>query len=168
MNRSLFFTMVLSLTAVTSQAAQLIVVEDKGGVSALSYYRSLNPEPSSPEVSQNLKIPNAIAAQGLPVRSTRMTPGTVQGRAINAPGLQPLFLIGDDETSRLWLQKHGTALQQMQAVGLVVNVASLERLALVRAWIPNVQISPVSGDDLAQRLGLSHYPVLITPTAIEQ
>ncbi|WP_122342420.1 DUF2859 domain-containing protein, partial [Pseudomonas amygdali] len=25
-----------------------------------------------------------------------------------------------------------------------------------------------SGDELSQRLGLNHYPVLITPTAIEQ
>jgi hypothetical protein len=26
---------------------------------------------------------------------------------------------------------------------------------------------PVSGDDLAQRLGIKHYPVLITATGIE-
>ncbi|WP_122503082.1 integrating conjugative element protein, partial [Pseudomonas viridiflava] len=76
--------------------------------------------------------------------------------------------IGDDETSRRWLQERGEALQQMQAVGLVVNVATQERLAVIRSWIPNVLVSPSSGDELSQRLGLNHYPVLITPTAIEQ
>ena len=29
-------------------------------------------------------------------------------------------------------------------------------------------LSPASGDDLAQRLGLRHYPVLITSTGVEQ
>ena len=28
-------------------------------------------------------------------------------------------------------------------------------------------LSPASGDDLAQRLGIQHYPVLITATGIE-
>ncbi|EPM64982.1 hypothetical protein A3SM_34665 [Pseudomonas syringae pv. actinidiae ICMP 18886] len=82
--------------------------------------------------------------------------------------MQPLFLIGDDETSRRWLQERGPVLRQMQAVGLVVNVATRERLGVVRSWLPDTLISPASGDELSQRLGLNHYPVLITPTAIEQ
>ncbi|WP_052507620.1 integrating conjugative element protein [Pseudomonas amygdali] len=150
------------------QAAELTVVEDKGGDSALPYYRSLNPEPSS-SVSNHLTSQlDPVAAKGLPVRTTRMTPGTVEGRIINAPGLQPLFLIGDDETSRRWLQERGAVLKQMQAVGLVVNVATQERLAVVRSWLPEALVSPASVDELSQRLGLNHYPVLITPTAIEQ
>ncbi|EKG29709.1 hypothetical protein Pav631_5129 [Pseudomonas avellanae BPIC 631] len=59
-------------------------------------------------------------------------------------------------------------LKQMQAVGLVVNVTTPERLAVVRSWLPDALVSPASGDELSQRLGLNHYPVLITPTAIEQ
>ncbi|WP_157769252.1 DUF2859 domain-containing protein, partial [Pseudomonas syringae group genomosp. 3] len=51
---------------------------------------------------------------------------------------------------------------------LVVNVATQERLAVVRSWLPGALVSPASGDELSQRLGLNHYPVLITPTAIEQ
>jgi len=31
-----------------------------------------------------------------------------------------------------------------------------------------VNIWPVSGDDIAERLELQHYPVLITPTGLEQ
>ncbi|MFA0941200.1 PFL_4695 family integrating conjugative element protein, partial [Pseudomonas tremae] len=131
----------LCLPLMICQAAELTVVEDKGGDSALPYYRSLNPEPSS-SVSNDLTSQlDPVAAQGLPVRTTRMTPGTVQGRIINAPGLQPLFLIGDDETSRRWLQERGAVLKQMQAVGLVVNVATQERLAVVRSWLPDALVS---------------------------
>ena len=34
--------------------------------------------------------------------------------------------------------------------------------------LPGVPLAPVAGDDLAERLGLRHYPVLITATGIEQ
>ncbi|WP_122256953.1 MULTISPECIES: DUF2859 domain-containing protein, partial [Pseudomonas syringae group] len=99
MTRSVILGAALCLPFMICQAAELTVVEDKGGDSALPYYRSLNPEPSS-SVSNDLTSQlDPVAAQGLPVRTTRMTPGTVQGRIINAPGLQPLFLVGDDETS---------------------------------------------------------------------
>ncbi|EPM60780.1 hypothetical protein A264_09408 [Pseudomonas syringae pv. actinidiae ICMP 19071] len=168
MTRSVILGAALCLPFLICQAAELTVVEDKGGDSALPYYRSLNPEPSSSASNDLISNLNPVAAQGLPVRTTRMTPGTVQGRIINAPGLQPLFLIGDDETSRRWLLERGQVLRQMQAVGLVVNVATPERLGIVRSWLPDTLISPASGDELSQRLGLSHYPVLITPTAIEQ
>ncbi|KPZ10443.1 Uncharacterized protein ALO41_02229 [Pseudomonas amygdali pv. ulmi] len=167
MTRSVILGAALCLPFMICQAAELTVVEDKGGDSALPYYRSLNPEPSSVQNDLSSQL-DPVPAQGLPVRTTRMTPGTVKGRIINAPGLQPLFLIGDDETSRRWLQERGAVLEQMQAVALVVNVATPERLAIVRSWLPNTLISPASGDDLSQRLGLNHYPVLITPTAIEQ
>ncbi|AVI83894.1 MULTISPECIES: integrating conjugative element protein [Pseudomonas syringae group] len=168
MTRSVILGAALCLPFLICQAAELTVVEDKGGDSALPYYRSLNPEPSSSASNDLISNLNPVAAQGLPVRTTRMTPGTFQGRIINAPGLQPLFLIGDDETSRRWLQERGPVLRQMQAVGLVVNVATPERLGVVRSWLPDTLISPASGDELSQRLGLDHYPVLITPTAIEQ
>ncbi|MFH7391219.1 PFL_4695 family integrating conjugative element protein, partial [Pseudomonas syringae group genomosp. 7] len=83
----------------------------------------------------------------LPVRTTRMTPGTVQGRIIKAPGLQPLFLFGDDETSRRWLQDRGAVLKQMQAVGLLDNVATQERLAVVRSGLRDPHVSPAAGDE---------------------
>ena len=39
---------------------------------------------------------------------------------------------------------------------------------LLRRLAPGLTLSPASGDDLAQRLGLRHYPVLITSTGVEQ
>ncbi|HFS0748524.1 TPA: PFL_4695 family integrating conjugative element protein, partial [Pseudomonas aeruginosa] len=54
------------------------------------------------------------------------------------------------------------------AVGLVVNVETVQGLARLRTLVPGVPLAPMSGDDLAERLGLRHYPVLITATGIEQ
>ncbi|MNE90682.1 hypothetical protein D3C80_1882240 [compost metagenome] len=53
-------------------------------------------------------------------------------------------------------------------MGLVVNVESAAALAALRKLAPGLNLSPASGDDLAQRLGLRHYPVLIMSTGIEQ
>ncbi len=159
-------TLITLLLPLAVQATSLTVVEDRGGVSALPYYQGLNPGPVTAQ--RQAPVPQPSMAQGFPVRSLRLTPGTVQGRALNAPGLQPFFLVGDDELSRRWLASRGETLQRLGAVGLAVNVASAERLAVIRSWSGGLAVSPVGGDDLATRLGLAHYPVLITPTALEQ
>jgi integrating conjugative element protein (TIGR03765 family) len=147
-------------------ASSLIVVEDRGGVSALPYYQDLAPEPNAQSTQ-----PENIGVRGqgsFPVRSDQLTPGQVQGRVINAPGLQPLFLVGDDESSRTWLSQRREQLQQLHAVGLVVNVASAERFAEVQRWAGDLQIVPAPSNELAQRLGIKHYPLLITATTIQQ
>ncbi|MFS2159672.1 integrating conjugative element protein [Pseudomonas sp. Pseusp122] len=170
MNKLLKLTLItlMGMTTLPLYASPLIVVDDRGGDSALPYYRELNPQPSAPVTTSPIGKLDVSRAQGLPVSSTRLSPGLVQGRVINAPGLTPFFLVGDDEQSRLWLTQHADALRQMQAMGLVVNVTSSQRLAVIQSWITGVRIAPTPGDDLAQRLGLEHYPVLITATAIEQ
>ena len=103
----------------------------------------------------------------LPVRSELLTPGDEPRRSIHAPGLRPIFLIGEDERSLKWLRQRQNALRDLQAVGLAVNVSSPESLAALRNLVPELTLLPVSADDLAQRLGLRHYPVLMTATGIE-
>ena len=103
----------------------------------------------------------------LPVRSARLSPGDEPRRVIRAPGLTPLFLVGDDDRSRAWLKQRRAELQALRAVGLVVNVATPEALVALRRLAPGLMLSPASGDDLAHRLGIKHYPVLITATGIE-
>lgn len=157
----------------TTAPQPLIVVEDRGGVSALPYYQALNPQdagpaqPSAAKPMPRVDNPADVEAAMLPVRSTRLTPGDEPRRVISAPGLSPLFLVGDDDRSRTWLRQRRAALQELRAVGLVVNVATPEALAALRRLAPGLTLSPISGDDLAQRLGIRHYPVLITATGIE-
>jgi len=149
-------------------AASLVVIEDRGGASALPYYQDLVPEPQSNDSSQSPLQLGVRGGGAFPVQSTQLTPGVVQGRVINAPGLQPLFVIGDDQRSRQWLMERRPQLLQLQAVGLVINVPSEERFAEVKRWADGLQVVPTPADELASRLGLRHYPALITPTAIQQ
>ncbi|MCK3850853.1 integrating conjugative element protein [Pseudomonas sp. W2Jun17] len=167
MNRLLHLPVLLCLASpMAAHATSLIVVEDRGGVSALPYYQDLAPEPT--EQSAQAETIGVRGQGSFPVRSDQLTPGQVQGRVINAPGLQPLFLVGDDESSRKWLSQRRDQLQQLQAVGLVVNVASAERFAEIQQWAGNLQLVPAPSNDLAQRLGIQHYPLLITATTIQQ
>lgn len=104
----------------------------------------------------------------LPIRSPSLRPGHVEGRPVNLPGITALFLIGDDPRSHAWLQQRLPELQRLGAAGLVVNVESADALQALRDRTPGLSLTPVSGDDLAARLGLNRYPLLITATAIEQ
>jgi len=152
----------------------LIVVEDRGGTSALPYYEALNllPRANAPTLppipTPQVPAMPADEAAMLPVRTAKLTPGAIARRVIEAPGLRPFVVVGDDETSQVWLRRHADALRERGAIGLVVNVETMQGLARLRALVPGVPLAPVSGDDLAERLGLRHYPALITTTGIEQ
>lgn len=155
----------------------LVVVEDQGGSPARPYYDALDLPEQLGATPSGLPPASAAApsdrryteADMLPVRSELLTPGVVERRAVRLPGLtQPMFLVGDDDLSRQWLQRRLPELRRLNAVGLVVDVEGAEDLHALRLLAPGVPLSPVSGDDLARRLHLKHYPVLLMPTGIEQ
>lgn len=175
----LMFKSLLVLLAGVSLASHagepLVVVENRGGgTSALPYYEAFNLQPRAnaparpPIPTPQLPATPADEAAMLPVRSAKLTPGTVARRVIEAPGLRPFVVVGDDEASQAWLRRHAASLRERGAVGLVVNVETMQGLARLRALVPGVPLAPVAGDDLAERLGLRHYPALITATGIEQ
>ncbi len=105
-----------------AQADTLTVVADHGGTSALPYYEALNLQPRAGVTSPRIEIPRPPAkpfdeTDMLPVRSMRLSPGDVARRVIEAPGLPPFFLIGDDERSRAWLHQRSLRLHELDAVG---------------------------------------------------
>ncbi|KAA8554075.1 MULTISPECIES: integrating conjugative element protein [Pseudomonas] len=104
----------------------------------------------------------------LPVRSSHLSPGQITSRALNMPGLRPFFLVGEDPHSLAWLRQRAAELQEMGAAGLAVEVADTEALGRIRAAAPGITILPVNGNDVATRLQIEHYPVLITATSLEQ
>lgn len=173
MMKHILYFIFLCLSISTASQAQLVVVEDRGGTKAQTYYDELGLTPHLQELLESIPLQEptqkAITdAYILPIRSALLTPGHVQSRAIHAPGLMPVFLIGDDDLSKIWLKERLDILRKIGAVGLVVNVETAQALQTLKILVGDLMLSPVSGDDLARRLQLSHYPVLITATGIEQ
>jgi len=151
-------------------SAQLIVVDDLGGTPATPYYNELGltAEPRNnpaPKFTPPASIDDSFV---LPIRSTRLSAGYVAARSITAPGLSPLFLIGNDAFSLDWLSRRYDDLLKLGATGLIVQVETAQELANIRRLAPDLQLLPVNGNDLAQRLNLTHYPVLITSEHIGQ
>ena len=141
-------------------AAALTVVADLGGEPAAGLFAALEPatnDISSPSVSA---VPLTLAL--FPVVSTRLHPGEVTAQKMTLPGMAPLFLLGDDPLSLRWLRENQARLRSLHATGLVVSVASAARFQALQALAGTLTLLPVSGDDLAQRLHLSAYPVLVT------
>lgn len=167
---------ILFVLAAQAASPPLIIVENRGGTSALPYYQALNLQSPQSSPVPSPRVGPAPQPQGkpyseadmLPVRSARLSVGDEPRRVIQAPGLRPLFLIGDDPRSRAWLKERLATLRDLQAVGLVVQVETPTALASLRALAPDLTLMPASGDDMAARLSVRHYPVLITATGIEQ
>ncbi|PHM35868.1 hypothetical protein Xmau_04436 [Xenorhabdus mauleonii] len=161
---------VVGLLWMTACHAELNVIADLGGKDASPFYDSINAEqhdaslPSAPPFSPEV-IGESVM---LPVSTSELTPGKVAGRPLQLPGIGALFLIGDDPVSRQWLNQNATTLTKQQAVGLVVNVRDMAGLQALRALAPDLLLSPASGTELARRLQLQHYPVLITDTQLSQ
>ncbi|RAT10567.1 MULTISPECIES: integrating conjugative element protein [Lonsdalea] len=160
-------TIVLLLIATVFQAgASPIVIADLGGESTAPLFSAIAPEPDTSAFSSVLPVPLPEAI--FPVVSSRLQPGPVTPRRLSLPGMTPLFLIGDDPLSVQWLGKNKTKLTSLNATGLVISVASAERLRALREQVGDLTLLPTSGDDLAQRLQLSAYPVLITASGLSQ
>ncbi|MFJ4131405.1 integrating conjugative element protein [Pseudomonas cyclaminis] len=104
----------------------------------------------------------------LPVSSSQLTPGPITPRPLNMPELQPFFLVGGDALSLAWLRQRAAGLREMGAAGLAVEVADTAALSRIRAAAPGITILPVNGNDIATRLQIEHYPVLVTATSLEQ
>lgn len=145
--------------------AELNVIADLGGKSAAPFYEGINAEPQQQQQSIQ---PDYSEGSVLPVATPELTPGMVEPRALRLPGIGALFLIGDDDQSQEWLSRNAELLTRRGAVGMVVNVSSSVSLQQLRQIAPELQLAPVSGSDLARRLKLEHYPVLITEQSLSQ
>jgi integrating conjugative element protein (TIGR03765 family) len=151
---------------------RLEVLADHGGEPARPYFVAIGmagvpekegyaPDPRAPETFSE--------ADMLPVTSARLSPGEVKARRLELSSrMTPFFLVGDDPLSLRWLKARGETLRELNAVGLVVEVASVDGLQRLREAVPGLELRPTPGDDLAGRLDLDHYPVLVTPRGLEQ
>ncbi|ELQ9312169.1 integrating conjugative element protein [Serratia marcescens] len=162
--------LLFGLSLVTTTAlANLNVIADLGGEDASPYFDGINRQEGTQSSPVMPPAPSANAeAAMLPVATPALTPGDVADRPLQLPGIGALFIVGDDEASRLWLQTNAEPLKSRHAAGLVVNVSNLPALQALRELAPGVPMAPASGSELARRLQLAHYPVLITDTGLSQ
>ncbi|MBA0211938.1 integrating conjugative element protein [Pectobacterium punjabense] len=171
---SIIFSGIFLLPSFVS--AELTVVADLGGESTDAYFEAINPQtdPNFSGSTLSLDLPSPVSGTGLtiasvlPVTTPELTPGKVAPRALKLTGMPPIFIIGDDPLSRDWLVKRAGELQRLKATGFVVSVSSETSLRELQMLLPGNDIAPVSGSDLAKRLQLSHYPVLITENGLSQ
>jgi integrating conjugative element protein (TIGR03765 family) len=155
----------------------LIVVEDRGGDSALPYYQRLRNSNRIPAgASRQIAPPTQSTIYQPSVRTTpqveaakplrtlvQLQPGTPMRKSVPGPsGAKPFFLIGDEPVSRAWLKDWHGALLEAQAIGFVVGepqaAESLRQLA------PGIQLMPATGEEFAACFGIKTYPVLVVPT----
>ena len=152
--------------------AELTVIYDSGDTQPISPF--LEVFESADEISRQSPVPTtpqlgaADPKAWLPVQSPGLTPGFVKERSHDRPFARPFFLIGSDARSRQWLKNHRDRLKEIGAVGMLVQADTLDDLRTIAELADGLSILPASGSDIAQALGISHYPVLISAHGIEQ
>jgi integrating conjugative element protein (TIGR03765 family) len=156
----------------TLVAAELVVVHDSGDTRPLApLLETLGPNVPSGGLRADASYPDLGAAnieRLLPIRSPGLTPGKVAQRPIDQSFARPFFLIGADPVSRKWLATNRGELLRIGAVGMLVQAETVEDLRLVAELANGLPILPASATDIAEALGLSHYPVLISGKGIAQ
>ena len=191
-NRSLLpiygLGLLLSLGLSAKALAELTVIYDTGQTQPLAPLLEpllADDSPSSgPTVSSTLDpSSNPLSSDGpadlrnlLPVRSPGLTVGDIAGSALRPEVLarlaqgnpRPFFLIGSDAMSLRWLASHRDVLEDLGAVGMLIQAETENDVRRVAEVAQGLSITLGSGIDLAAALGIDRYPVLITPDGIRQ
>lgn len=187
-NRSLLLIyglgLLLSLGLSAKALAELTVIYDNGQTRPLAPL--LEPlmaddaPTSEPAESATLNPSSSYGPADLrnllPVRSPGLTVGDIAGSALRPEVLarlaqgnpRPFFLIGSDAMSLRWLVSHRDVLEDLGAVGMLIQAETENDVRRVAEVAQGLSITLGSGSDLAAALGINRYPVLITPNGIRQ
>lgn len=163
---------VLSLCgAVSPGNAEPVVIHDSGNTRPITDYLFMPRPESLPQPTAVPPAPNpeSLASRIFPVHTLEMTPGEAQVRTVDFPQLpRPIFLIGTDDRSRNWLLRYRGRLEEVQAIGLVVEAGSEQDFLSIKEIAGGLEMASAPASGLPKRLDLRHYPILITRTLIEQ
>ena len=167
--KSLITTALLCCFSVGEAQAELTVIYASGTASPLSDFIKA-PKLAVPAGLPELNLPTKddFAAKLFPVHTPELTPGDVNPQTTQLFLPQPFFMMGCDNRSQQWLSQYRERLIQIGAVGLVVEANSLAEFEAITTLAHGLRLSPVTASQLAKQLGISHYPVLVTASRIEQ
>jgi integrating conjugative element protein (TIGR03765 family) len=108
--------------------------------------------------AESLKLEEKFDAR-LPAIST-VTQGKVTARQVEfAEFSYPLFIVGGDDFSYLWLKEHKRQLEKINAIGFVTNIKDENRLHSLQQ-LTKMPLIPANVDDLMTLLKESHYPLI--------
>ncbi|MCB1849468.1 MAG: integrating conjugative element protein [Gammaproteobacteria bacterium] len=148
------------------------VIHDSGDTRSiapfLEAFETSEITPPQNQTTQRLHLGAADPVTLLPIRSPGLTPGPVEPKSHDRPFTRPFFLIGSDPHSRQWLLQHRDRLEEIGAVGMLVQADTPEDLRAIAGLTAGLPVMPASASDIAKALGIAHYPVLIGPRGIEQ
>ncbi|WP_101757300.1 PFL_4695 family integrating conjugative element protein [Oceanicoccus sp. KOV_DT_Chl] len=126
------------------------------------------PKPVLQEKSLIQKKKNQLPFN-LPVTTPSMQPGKAAVTPKALPYLQrPLFLVGADQVSKDWLVERREQLIHLGAVGLLVEAKDRQEVESVLAIAEGLKLVPASAEGFAAKLGLTHYPILLSKEGWEQ
>jgi len=97
-----------------------------------------------------------------------LTEGKVDRRRVNLTHVvQPIFIVGTDKASMVWLKKYKARLKGSNAIGFVVNTTSATAYQAM-AKSTGLHMMPMAAAGLVKAFHIHHYPVLISRHWIEQ
>ena len=106
----------------------------------------------------------------LPIKTELLSPGIVK-KDMNNKGkatTKPFCIIGYDKSSLDWIKQFQSTLVAERAVCFIVNVETENELEKIIDLLDGVPWQLLEANELAQKLEIEHYPVLVSRFGVEQ
>lgn len=155
----------LLICAPALASAGLNVIGDAGpSVPVAPYLGHLLSGRDQPGVLPGVRFPLTSRLQSDPVRAEQDAQASTKPVFNPSWVVQPVFVLGTDESSRQWLLAHRPVLIAQSATGVVVQAASERDFKSLQSMAMEVTLTPAVGPWLEQTLiaaGVKHYPIWI-------
>lgn len=149
----------------------LEVIGDFGGQSAKPFLPSDTDFKAQLQKLKDERRGKRFMFSNLPVSSPSLTVGRVGPQ--EASGIRhemlsrPMFIIGYDPVSISWLQQNRQFLTEKKAVGLVVNVATVEEMDHLQSVAgKGILLQATNGEQMAKAINIRHYPFFVDQNGV--
>ena len=112
------------------------------------------------------EVPPVSIEQFLPIESRTLTVGSHAPEERATGVVQPFFIVGCDAASLEWVEVNRARLLDLNAFGLVVDAPDVAAYERLEQAADGLVIRPVVGDLIAEHLGITRYPALVTADGI--
>jgi len=144
--------------------AELTVIYDSGDTLSIAPYLPEKVIQETPTQATQSSLPFKV-----PISTPSMQPGSVNVTTKALRYLQqPLFLVGSDQRSKNWLLQRREQLKSINAIGLLIEAKDRKDIETMQALAEGLRLVPMSAEGFASKLGLTHYPVLLSKEGWEQ